>query len=139
MATKKNRAILAILAIGGVLILAAGLMFNSDTIARAQQLTGNENHVVTLSQAVGFIQNFKANPTVPATKGGFFGRSIFDKILAQDRCIGIWYYYAKKDDGTATLVIVGVDSNGNDMEKGTIGELTYPCPPLCPVAGELSR
>lgn len=103
------------------------------------QYTGNENHVVTLAQGVKFIQNFKGNPTTPTLKGGYFGRNIFEKIIAQTGCVGIRYYYAKMDDGTPTLVLVGVDGNGNDIEQGVIGEMIWPCPPICASPNQLNK
>lgn len=103
------------------------------------QLTGNENHVVTLDQAVKFIQNFKNHPTAPTIKGGHFARSIFDKILAQPGCVGIRYYYAALDDGSPTMVLVGVDQNGNDIDSGVIGEAITPCPPVCGSANQLNK
>ena len=106
--------------------------------ARAQY-TGKENHVVPLDTAVHFVHNFRAKPAAPATKGGYFARSIFEKILGQPGSVGIRYYYAAKDDGTPTLVLVGVDSTGNDMVKGVVGEVTTPCPPLCSSSNELSK
>jgi hypothetical protein len=99
--------------------------------ARQQQYTGNENHIVTLEQAVKYVENFKSFPTTPSIKGAYFGRNIFDKILGQAGCVGIRYYYAKADDGSSTLVIVGVDGGGNDMTGGILGELVFPCPPYC--------
>ena len=103
------------------------------------QIPAIQNHVVTLDQAVKYIQNYKKNPVAPSTKGGYFGRNIFDKILAQQGVVGIRYYYAAKDDSTPTLVLVGVDSTGNDMEQGIIGEWTAQCPPICPQPNRLNK
>jgi hypothetical protein len=120
------------------LILLIGLSIN-DMNARQQQLTGNENHVITLDQATKYVQNYTSNPTAPTIKGAYFGRNIFDKILSQPGCIGLRYYYAKKDDGTATLVLVGVDGTGNDMTQGVLAEESLPCPPLCPAPNPLNK
>jgi hypothetical protein len=104
------------------------------------QYTGNENHVITIDKAVKFIQNFKSHPASLTIKGGYFARNIFEKILAQPDCIGIRYYYAALDDGSPTLVLVGVDHSGNDIEQGVIGEVTWPCPPVCPPSpGQLNK
>jgi hypothetical protein len=111
----------------------------SSTAARQQQLTGNENHLITLDQAVKYVENFKSFPTTPLIKGAYFGKNIFDKILGQAGCVGIRYYYAKKDDGTATIVLVGVDSNGNDLTQGILAEEGLPCPPFCPSPNPLNR
>jgi hypothetical protein len=40
-------------------------------------------------------------------------------------------YYGLKADQTQCLVIVGVDSNGNDMTTGEIMEMGLPCPTRC--------
>jgi hypothetical protein len=106
--------------------------------ARAQY-KGDENHVVSLDAAKHYIQNFKNNPVAPTTKGGYFGRNIFDKILAQAGTVGIRYYYAANDDGTPTLVLVGVDSTGSDLVQGVIGEVVYPCPPYCSSSSALTK
>ena len=116
------------------------LVFGTSSIsARQQQLTGNENHLITLDQAVKYIQNYAFSPAAPTTKGGLFARSAFDKILSQPGCIGIRYYYAKKDDGTATIVLVGVDSNGNDLTVGPMAEDPFPCPPYCGSPSPLNK
>lgn len=103
------------------------------------QLTGNEDHAITLDQAVKFIQNFKNHPTAPTIKSGLFARNIFEKILAQPGCVGIRYYYAALDDGSPTIVLVGVDSLRNDIEQGVIGETILPCPPLCGSPNRLNK
>ena len=107
--------------------------------ARPQQYSGQENHIITLDQAAKYIQNFKNFPKAPTIKGVYFGRSIFDKILAQPGCVGIRFYYAQKDDGTPTLVLVGVDAGGNDITGGPVGDDSFPCPPFCGPPDILNR
>jgi hypothetical protein len=101
--------------------------------------SGPEGHVITLAQAVKLIENFRNAPAAPTIKGGFFSRSIFDTILSQPGCAGVRYYYAKKDDGTATIVLVGVDAAGNDMTQGVLGNESLPCPPYCGAPNDLNR
>ena len=118
-------------------VAAAAIILSVNTVNA--QYTGNEDHVVTLAQAAKYIQNFKNHPTAPTIKGGYFARNIFEKILAQPGCVGIRYYYAALDDGSPTMVLVGVDSNGNDMEQGVIAEKVWPCPPLCSPSNQLNK
>jgi hypothetical protein len=101
--------------------------------------SGNENHMVSLDLAVKYIHNFTAKPTAPSIKGGYFGRNIFEKLLAENGCVGIRYYYATTDSGVATIVLVGVDSSGNDLYQGILAEETLPCPPWCPSANPLNK
>ncbi len=103
-----------------------------ESNAHQQLYSGREEHAITLDQAVKYIQNFRAKPVAPNIKGAYFGRGIFDKMLSQSGCVGIRYYYAATDSGVPTIVLVGVDTTGNDMVNGTLAEMTYPCPPFCP-------
>jgi hypothetical protein len=116
-------------------IFYAGISLNR---AMAQN-PGTTNHIITLRQATQLIQNFKKNPTAPSTQGGYFGRNIFETILAQPGCIGIRYYYAADSTGSPTIVLVGVDSSGNDMEEATLGEFIFPCPPYCGSQDQLNK
>jgi hypothetical protein len=106
-------------------------LFSLQACAQTQSLPQNEGHEVSLDSARHFIANLNKDAVQMKTKGGMFYREAFDKILAQKDCIGIRYYYAKTEDGTPTLVLVGVDSNGNDMVDGAIMERIHPCPPFC--------
>ena len=109
------------------------IVFGTSNVGASQQdqLTGNENHVITLDQAVKLVQNYQTSPRVPSIKGGYFGRNIFDKILSQSGCVGVRFYYAQKDDGSSTMVLVGVDNMSNDMTGGILGDVILPCPPYC--------
>jgi hypothetical protein len=40
-------------------------------------------------------------------------------------------YYALDENGKQQLIIVGVDSNENDLYEGVIAERSIPCPPKC--------
>jgi len=128
-----------------LVVLCFGLLWalngpaKSAPASQAQQLTGNENHQVDLVTAVRYIKNHKSNLKAPSINGGFFGRNAFDKILAQPGVIGIRYYYAQTDDGISTLVLVGVDAKGQDIQTGLIMERSLPCPPFCGAASELTK
>ena len=102
----------------------------------------NTNHQIDLGTAIRLIRNHKAKLQVSSgaqVNGGFFARGAFEKILAQQGAVGIRYYYAQNDDGTPTLVLVGVDAKGQDMQTGMIMERALPCPPLCDSPSELAQ
>ena len=136
-----------ILVLGILVVLCFGLLLalngpaKSASTSQDQQVTGNENHQVDLVTAVRLINNHKSNlKAIPASiKGGLFARSAFDKILAQPGVVGIRYYYAQTDEGTPTLVLVGVDAKGQDIQTGLIMERAFLCPPLCGAASELTK
>lgn len=98
---------------------------------RIHRFTGKETHFISLVEASMLTKKYRDNAERGTVKGGFFGRNIYDKILAQEGCMGVRNYFAAYNDGTPTLVLVGVDENGNDMLQGWLGEDIIPCPPFC--------
>ncbi|HEY2804345.1 MAG TPA: hypothetical protein VGI92_00645 [Gemmatimonadales bacterium] len=89
------------------------------------------DHHIELDDARELIGRYKrANPgsrsAVAAT------RIPLDRILAQPGCVGVRMYFALNPDMTPTLVMVGVDEAGNDID-GMLAEQFMPCPPFCPM------
>jgi hypothetical protein len=72
-----------------------------------------------------------APPGRPAGPYGFHAEA-FERILSQPGCVGIRAYPAAHEDGTPSLVLVGVDADGNDMTAGHLANDPWQCPPLCP-------
>lgn len=64
-------------------------------------------------------------------KGGLFLRKDLDELLAQKGCAGLRYYYGRSGLGEDTLVLVGVDEQGNDMASGVLMDNGFPCPIWC--------
>ncbi|MEX2116123.1 MAG: hypothetical protein WEB37_04495, partial [Bacteroidota bacterium] len=83
--------------------------------------------------------NFREKPAAPTIKGEYFEKAAIEKLLGQKGVVGIRYYYAMKNDTTPGIVIVGVDSLGNDMESGDIIDNGTPCPPFCSSPNELNK
>lgn len=108
--------------------------------ASAQSLPKkNHTHEVSLDTAKKYIQNLKKDVMQMKSNGGLFYRDVFDKILSQKGVVALRFYYAKMDDGSPTLIAVGVDSTGKDLTKGTVAEAIYPCPPYCDITSELVK
>ena len=96
----------------------------------------SRDHRIPLEAAAALTRRFrKAEPG--ADRAGMFPRAVFDQLLAQDRCAGIRIYYGREVDSKSTLVLVGVDADGNDMATGEIAEFQFPCPPFCSVGSAL--
>ncbi len=70
-------------------------------------------------------------------KGHFFGKDILNEILDQTGCMGIRMYYGVDDNGDKELVIVGADTNEDDM-MDLVGDLNVPCPNACGNGNELN-
>jgi len=107
--------------------------------ARRVRFTGHENHFVTLAEAARLTRAFReqAGPGVP--KGGYFSRRIFELIFRQQGCVGLRVYLGMTDPGKLTFVLSGVDSTGEDMTQGVLGEDAWLCPPWCGKANPLNR
>jgi hypothetical protein len=120
-------------------LLIAVLMMGASVLSAQQLPKKTHNHEIPLDSAKKFIQNLKKDAAQMKINGGLYYRDVFDKMLAQKGVVGLRFYFAKMDDGSPTLVAVGVDSTGKDMTKGVIAEAVYPCPPYCDSSSELVK
>jgi hypothetical protein len=97
------------------------------------------DHRITLQEAIGHTQRFRAaNPAPTTEKSAMFLRAGgIDELLAQKGCAGIRIYHGRDAKGAPAVILVGVDSQGNDLTAGTILEQHFPCPPVCPAGSPL--
>lgn len=93
-----------------------------------------KSHRVPLVEAAAQARRFREGQH----KGGYFHRKDLDELLAQPGCVGLRYYYGRKVEGQDTLVLVGVDKEGNDLIQGVVMEDGFWCPPLCGAANVLN-
>ena len=70
--------------------------------------------------AADFIKAYEETACPGDTRGYQLGRTIIDRILAQPGCVGMRFYYGLNENGQKTLVYVGVDAEGKDIEKRTV-------------------
>lgn len=104
---------------------------------KTMSFTGNENHAITLSEAAAWTREYRTkNPG--ATKGHFYGKTAIQRILDQANCVGIRVYYAIDTAGAKQLIIVGAESNENDLYNGQLAERSITCPPRCGVNNPLN-
>jgi len=92
------------------------------------------SHRITLAEAA---EQTGRRPN-KALKGGMFLRKDLDDLLAQPGCSGLRFYYGQDKSGASSLILVGVDADGNDMEDGVLMDVHYPCPPVCGDANSLN-
>jgi hypothetical protein len=92
---------------------------------------------ITLSEGAALTAKYRAShPTW--IKGHLIGKDRFNEILSQSGCDGIRIYYGENTDGSRELVLVGVDSSGNDLTNGIIIDRAVKCPPFCSVSNPLN-
>ncbi len=90
---------------------------------------GTEGGKIPLNEAATMTAEYRRkNPS--STKAHFFGREIINEILEQEGCQGIRIYYGQDEDGNKQLVLVGADSDENDM-LNIVADLSHPCPNAC--------
>lgn len=97
-----------------------------------------ETHRISLREARTLIENFRRNSPSEAVVGGFFVSDAIQALISQPGVVGIRAYFARKDDGSLTVILVGVDEKGRDIVEGE-GPMDrwFPCPPFCPTNSEL--
>ena len=86
-----------------------------------------KGHKIPLSDAAAQTKRSRES----GHKGGMFLRKELDELLAQPGCSAVRYYYGLDANGLDSLILVGVDKDGNDMVNGVLIDGHYPCPPFC--------
>ena len=94
-------------------------------------LPEKNNQIITLDKAGKFTRAFRQIASADAIISGLFWKEYVQKILDQPSCVAIRYYHGIDDDGKPTVILVGVDNNGNDLTGGVLTEYGWPCPPFC--------
>ena len=76
---------------------------------------GNENHDISFDEASILTKRYREKEGATARKGGFFGRKAIEKLLQQESCVGIRYYYGLDSKDEKVLVLVGANAAENDL------------------------
>ncbi len=95
-------------------------------------------HEITLAEAVTMTHAYQNSPLfVNQTVAVKTSNDVYLDIINQPGCVEVRSYFAKDANGVLTLVIVGVDANGDDMTNGKIMDKALPCPTNCPINSPL--
>jgi len=97
------------------------------------------DHRLPLAAAARYTAAYRRGRPHDPAHAFAFNREAYDAILRQDGCAGVRTYLARRDDNALTLVLVGVDAQGNDMTSGELMQEPDICPPACPADSALSR
>lgn len=99
---------------------------------------GNEGDFITLREGSEMTKRYRNTIQPGEVIGGFMGKEKIKKILAQNECVGIRFYFAKDENNENTIVIVGADGNENDLVNGLIADKIIKCPPNCSSSNSLN-
>lgn len=93
----------------------------------------SRNHQISREAATSLIQAFQAQARAEEHRASAFNRQAFDLLLAQPGASGIRIYRAQHPDGSPTLVLVAVDTAGQDLasESAVFIQNGHDCPPWC--------
>ena len=100
--------------------------------------TGNEGAIITLAEGSTMTAAYRATISTGDTLALAVGKNLLASILGQTGCMGIRMYYAIDDKGNDQLVLVGVDSNGDDMTAGILVDQLPICTPRCSTSNALN-
>lgn len=90
---------------------------------------GTEGAQITLAEGAALTATFRSR-NLGATHGQFYGKDILKQILDQDDCMGIRIYLGLDSNGNHELVLVGANSEENDL-LDLVAENGVGCPPRC--------
>jgi|ERR1044071_7913949 hypothetical protein len=95
---------------------------------------GKEGATITLQQGAAFTATYReAYPN--EVKAHYVGKNLIASIAQQTGVVGIRFYHGIDENGARTLVMVGVNSSGNDVTSGIIGDRMINCPTVCDANG----
>ena len=97
---------------------------------------GTEGGAIPLSDASAMTANYRSHNRGKII-ARFFGKEILHEILNQEGCVGIRVYYALDADNQNQLILVGADSDENDI-LDLVADLSHPCPLTCSSANPLN-
>lgn len=104
---------------------------------------GSEGDPLDLTTSKKWAANYRSTlKKSDETLAHYFGFEIIQQILKEPTCVGIRIYYALDDAGEKKLILVGVDSNGENLlpvaggklsdVSNTVADFSFPCPDYCP-------
>jgi hypothetical protein len=99
---------------------------------------GNEGEMIDATIAQGWIDNYAKSVKPGETTAVFYGFRKLSELLGQGTAIGVRIYFAKKDDGSNTVVLVAVTPEEKNIAKiagsksaGLVLDMGSPCPQYC--------
>jgi hypothetical protein len=89
-------------------------------------------HLISLAEAAVMTHAYQnATQFQGMTVACMMDNNAYQQVMTQPGCNGVRTYFALDDLNNLTIVVVGVDAQGNDISSGIIMERSYRCPILC--------
>jgi len=98
----------------------------------------NNPHVISLDEAKSMTHAYQnAAQFQGLTVASMIDKDAYQLVMDQPGCVNIRTYFALNEAGTLTIVVVGVDDNGDDMTQGVLLDMATNCPIFCATNSEL--
>lgn len=95
-------------------------------------------HIITLSEAETMTHAYQnATQFQGLTVACCMDNAAYQEVMVQPECVGIRTYFALNEQGKLTVVVVGIDNNGDDLTNGVLLNKAYGCPAECPTNSPL--
>jgi hypothetical protein len=88
------------------------------------------DHRISLDAAAALTRRYREGAGKDPVKAGAFHADQVKQLLAQTGCVALRIYYARQEDSTPAMVLVGLDANDQEL-SGMLLEFCFPCPPFC--------
>lgn len=101
-------------------------------------LDPSRDHRISLADAAAQTKAHRdGRPPRLGDSGAFNAKAVLE-LLQQPGCVGLRYYKGRNKAGESSLILVGVDAEGNDLNTGALLDFAFPCPPFCPDGSPLN-
>jgi hypothetical protein len=95
-------------------------------------------HIISLAEAATMTHAFQNAPQFQGlTVACMMDNNAYQQVMTQPGCAGVRTYFALDDFDKLTIVVVGVDNQGNDLTSGVILERAQCCPSICSINSAL--
>jgi hypothetical protein len=101
-------------------------------------LDPGHDHRISLPDAAAQARLHRQGGPARSGDSGAFNAKAVLALLAQPGCVGLRYYKGRDRGGDDTMILVGVDTQGNDIVNGELLEVSMRCPPFCSDANPLN-
>lgn len=101
------------------------------------EISKNSGEFINLENAIKYTEGFQTK--FPDEINSYFvGAEKIKVLLEQDNCIGIRIYNGyNNQENKKNLVLIGVNTDNQDMTDGYIIERLITCPPICDINSPL--
>jgi len=90
----------------------------------------SRNHRIALTEAAEYTRRHREHDP-KGTKSYAFHKDQVLELLGHPRCVGLRVHHARAKDGTATVLLSGIDAADTDLVDGTMLQNPFLCPPFC--------